>query len=88
MTKFVDESNKLFRSLNNMKVIVPSEYEGVEPTLKLDKDNSGITLDMGEALVFTLNNVEWELDGPVNYTDNIVWVENGKLKIYVQAEEL
>ena len=83
--RFVQECNKLFASLNNIRVFMPKGYKGVEPTLKLNGDDRGLTFDMGEALIFTLNNVEWNFSGDADIDDFSVRVEKGKLVINVEA---
>ena len=88
MVEFVDESNKMFSALTNARVIVPTGYSGQEPTLRIDEtgaENASLVLDMGEALVFTLNNIEWEFFGDAAITSKGAYVRNGKLHIQVTA---
>jgi len=83
--QFVNECNKLFAALSNIRVFMPKGYKGIEPTLKLNGDNRGLTFDMGEALVFTLNNVEWNFSGDADIDDYSVEVDDGQLIISVEA---
>lgn len=92
MVGFVEETNKLFSAINNMKIIVPNGYAGIEPTAYLEKGK--IVFDFGEALIFTLNNVVWSFSGTsftapakvtVSYSAS---VESGKLVIRVVVNEV
>ena len=73
MTRFCEESNKLFAALNNFVFIMPSGYSGVEPTARVEEGR--VVIDMGQALVFTLNNVVFD-NGAGN-----VYVSNGQLHV-------
>lgn len=92
MTEFVDETNKLFSAVNNMSIIVPNGYVGIEPTAYLE--DGKIVFDFGDALIFTLNNVVWNFSGTsfvdpdkvtVSYSAS---VESGKLVISVVVNEV
>jgi hypothetical protein len=87
--EFVENVVDFFKAINNASVEVPSGYSGAEPTLRLEDGKSGpqLVLDMAEALVFTLNNVQWELVGSAAFVDWKVSVQNGKLVVYVHADD-
>ena len=84
MTTFCEESNKLFAALNNISFIMPSGYSGVEPTVKVEEGR--IVFDFGNALIFTLNNVVWNLTGDATFNSYSADVSNGKLTINVDAD--
>ena len=87
MKGFVASSVALFKAINEAKVEVPKNYAGAEPTLSIkdsDKDPK-LVLDMAEALLFTLNNVSWDLSGTATFVSTDVTVNNGKLIISVTA---
>ena len=74
---FVEQCNKLFKAFNNIKVLMPVGYAGVEPVLEVRDE--GLVLDMGDALVFTLGSIDWTVDDNIKTYSAIV--ENGRLKI-------
>jgi hypothetical protein len=61
LVEFVNSANALFSAINNVQVIVPKNYVGVEPTLKLNEDGekSSLVFDFGDALIFTENNISF-----------------------------
>jgi len=83
LTEFVAEMVKLLTAMNNIKVIMPRYYSGVEPTLVFTAGQ--LIFDMAEALIFTLNNVEWVWLGIAKIDSNTAEVQNGKLVITVDA---
>lgn len=85
MKKFVDESNLIFSALNNPKVLMPKEYVGIQPTLKFNEDS--VVLDFGDALIFTTNNITWNLTGTATFVSRSASVINGKLSISVVANK-
>ena len=84
MKGFCEESNKLFSALNNVEFQMPPGYSGAEPTVKVYEDR--IVFDFGEALIFTINNIEWNLTGTATYNSYSANVFNGKLYINVDAD--
>jgi len=87
LKKFVDESNSAFSALNDIKVYMPQGYAGAEPTMQLSGDNKSIVFDMGDALIFTLNNVVWNFTGSADIDTMSAEVLNGKLVINVEAND-
>ena len=87
MKEFIASSVALFKSINEASVEVPAGYSGITPTLKIDGGDKDpkLVLDMAEALLFTLNNVSWDLSGTATFASNTVEVRNGKLIISVVA---
>jgi len=83
MEDFVATLNRLFGAMNNINIIVPPDYAGSPPSMTFDAGK--LTFNFGDALVFTLNNVEWNLTGDAVYVSNTVEVVNGKLVISVEA---
>jgi len=83
---FVDEANKLFSAANNIKVTMPVNYSGAEPTMAYD--GTSLVFDMGDALIFTLNNVVWNLTGTADFVSHSVEVVNGQLVINVEADDI
>ena len=73
MTQFCEESNKLFSALNNIVFIMPVGYAGIEPSVRIEEGR--IVFDMGQAQIFTLNNVAWDNGG------GSVGVSGGQLHI-------
>lgn len=73
MERFCEESNKLFAALNNIVFLMPSGYEGVEPSIRIEEGR--IIFDFGQAQIFTLNNVNW-VSGSGD-----VYISNGQLNI-------
>ena len=86
MIPFVDQLNEISKCMNNISVIMPSGYKGVEPSLTF-KDGA-LVFDFGQALVFTLNNVQWILTGSAVFGVPSAKVENGKLVIRVHADSV
>ena len=84
MEGFCEETNKLFAALNNIVFKMPTGYVGVEPTARVEDER--IVLDLGQALVFTLNNVAWDLTGSATFNSNSASVVNGQLVISVDAD--
>ena len=84
METFCNETNKLFKAVNNPKFIMPSGYSGAEPTLRIEGER--LAFDFGEALIFTLNNVQWNLTGSATFNSYSVSVVNGQLVISVDAD--
>ena len=84
MTGFCEESNKLFAALNNITFKMPTGYSGIEP--KAWVENGRIVFDFGQALIFTLNNVQWDLTGSATFNSNSAQVVNGQLVISVDAD--
>ena len=84
MKKFCDESNKLFSAMNNTDFIMPAGYSGISPSVRFE-DNR-IVFDFGQALVFTLNNVAWDLIGSATFNSTSATVINGQLVISVDAD--
>ena len=84
MEEFVKEMSLLLESMNNIKVQMPPYYAGAVPTLAFD--GASLVFDMGEALIFSLENTEWsfisETTEPVSYEAN---VEGGKLALTVDT---
>lgn len=90
MEDFVADSNKVFSSINNAEVIVPQGYAGIEPTVSIqgEDDDLSLVFDFGDALIFTLNNVVWNLTGTAAFVSNSVSVVNGRLMINVEANSI
>jgi len=86
MEKFIEEMNRLFSAMNNIKFFLPSGYDGVEPTMNF-KANS-LEFDFGEALIFTLNNVVFNLEGTADYVSNTAEIINGQLVITIEANDI
>lgn len=86
MEEFAQETNKVFGALNEMIVIMPTGYEGETPTLRLRKGDTQIVLDMKDALVYTIDNVDWNLLGTAFYKSNTIEVIDGRLTITVLAD--
>lgn len=84
MKRFCEESNKLFAALNNVVFLMPSGYAGVEPSVTIE--DARIVFDMGNALIFTLNNVQWNLTGSATFNSYSAEVINGQLVISVDAD--
>lgn len=84
MKRFCEESNKLFSALNNIQFKMPTGYVGIAPTARVE--DARIVLDMGQALIFTLNNVEWDLTGSATFNSYSAQVVNGQLVISVDAD--
>lgn len=55
MDEFVREANRLFKMMNNIKVIVPSDYSGTEPTLRFE--GGKMIFEMNDALIFNYENL-------------------------------
>jgi hypothetical protein len=83
MAEFCAEANMLFSALNNIRFIMPSSYDGIEPHVEIKKDS--IVFDFGQALIFTLNNVEWNFTGDADIGSYSASVVSGKLVINVEA---
>ena len=90
MKKFVAECVKAFSAMNDIKIIMPPNYSGAEPELKIENDdeNTKLVFDMAEALVFTLNNVQWNLSGSASFDSYSVEVVGGQLIINVSASSV
>lgn len=86
MEKFVEASNLMFGALNNITFLMPPGYAGQEPSITFKP--GGLEFDMGEMLIFTLNNVEWNLNGTAAFVSNTVEVIGGKLVISVEANSV
>ena len=84
MKTFCEESNKLFTALNNIVFIMPQGYNGTEPTASVQEGR--VIFDFGSALIFTLNNVAWNLTGSATFNSYSVEVQNGQLVISVDAD--
>jgi len=82
--EFVSACNRLFEAMSNITVVMPVDYRGTEPTLVASTDGT-ITFDMGDALIFTTNNIDWELSGDATFESYSAEVVNGKLVISVEA---
>lgn len=83
---FVATSVELFKSINEARVEVPPGYSGTTPTITITGgDDPKLTLDLADALLFTLNNVRWDLSGTATFASNEVAVVNGQLIISVEA---
>ena len=83
MKDFIFENVRLLEAMNNISVLMPPGYDGAPVTLKFN--GSSLVLDFGDALVFTLANVEWVFPGIAEIVSNEAEVENGKLEITVDA---
>lgn len=83
MKDFVFENVRLLEAMNNITVLMPSGYDGAPVTLQFD--GSSLVFDFGDALVFTLSNVEWEFPGIAEIVSNEADVVDGKLEITVDA---
>lgn len=83
MQKFVGEVVKLFRAMNNITILMPTGYQGNEPTLEFQEGK--LIFDMGETLVFTERGIEWNFSGDATINSNEAIVENGKLSLNVDA---
>lgn len=90
LAKFAKETNSVMSAINNISIIVPSGYSGVEPTIKFEDGEKGCSLifDFGDALIFTLKNVSWSLSGTANFVSKSVSVDNGVLYINVVANDI
>lgn len=91
MKEFVEESDKLFSAFSNAVVLVPSGYSGSVPTIEVEEtgaDSARLVLDMGDAQVFTLNNVKWIFRGDALIETNAAYVNNGILNIEVEAKSV
>jgi hypothetical protein len=86
MESFVSASNRLFSAMNNIKILLPPDYGGIEPTFTFKPD--ALEFDFGDMLIFALNNVEWNLTGDADFVSNTVEVINGKLVISVEANDI
>ena len=84
MRGFCEETNKLFAAMNNVVFIMPTGYAGVEPSIKFE--DGQIAFDFGNALIFTLNNVQWDLTGSATFNSYSAEVVNGQLVISVDAD--
>ena len=84
MEEFCEESNLLFSALNNIEFQMPSGYSGIQPSARVE--NNRIVFDFGQALIFTLNNVQWNLTGSATFTSYTASVQNGQLVINVDAD--
>lgn len=85
---FVSELNKLFGALNNIKVIMPSGYAGKEPTFTFqEKEGAGTNFvaDFGQAHVFSVTNISWDVGTTGGATVTEAHVTNGRLYIYVRV---
>ena len=88
MRSFCDEANKLFAAMNNIDIVMPPEYSGPEPTLEFREGR--LVFDFGSALIFTTENIDWDLTGDAGisfdtYTADVV---DGQLEITVEASYL
>ena len=84
MRSFCEEANRLFAAMNNIDIVMPSGYSGPEPTLEFREGR--LVFDFGSALIFTTDNVDWNLTGTAYYKSNSVTVTNGQLVIDVEAD--
>lgn len=84
MKPFVDQYNELMTALNNISVVVPAGYAGNPPTLSFSGER--FVFDFQDALIFTLNNIDFNLQGNVNYISATANVVAGRLQINVFAE--
>ena len=84
MKTFCEETNKLFKAVNNIEFTLPSNYKGIEPTVKIE--DGRMLFDFGAALIFTLSNVQWRLTGSATFNSNSASVINGQLVISVDAD--
>lgn len=84
MKKFCEETNDLFAAINNIKFIMPFRYVGIPPSARAEKDR--ILFDFGEALIFTMNNVIFNLTGSATFNSYSAEVTNGQLVISVDAD--
>ena len=83
MKEFVSENVLLLEAMNNIKVIMPPYYQGAPPTLSFD--GASLVLDFGDALIFSLQNVEWVFPGIAEIVSNEADVAGGKEVITVDA---
>jgi hypothetical protein len=83
MKEFVEESNAAFSSLSNVSFTMPDGYSGIEPTVYI-KDGR-LTFDFGQSLIFTLNNVVWNVSGSADVPTKTADVDDGKLNLTVVA---
>jgi len=83
MKDFVSENVLLLEAMNNIKVTMPPYYSGAPVALRFD--GSSLLLDFGDALVFSLQNVEWEFPGIAEIVSNTAEVTGGKQLITVDA---
>jgi hypothetical protein len=86
MINFCKEANALFSAVNNISFTLPSGYEGIEPRVYLEE--SRLVFDFGDALIFTLNNVVWNLTGSASFSSYTATVISGRLVISVNAESV
>ena len=86
MKVFCEESNRLFSALNNVEFLMPSGYDGAEPSVRVDGER--LVFDFCDALVFTLNNVQWNLTGSAAFTSYSAEVQDGQLVISVNADSV
>ena len=86
MEAFCKETNALFSAINNIDFIMPVGYEGVPPSTEII--NGRLVFDFGDALIFTLKNVSWNLTGTAVYVSYSASVSNGKLLIDVTANDI
>ncbi len=83
---FCEEADNLFSALNNIYVKVPKGYDGIAPILIVE--DVRMVFDFGDALIFTLNNVSWNLTGTAAFTSSNAEVVDGQLLISVNAESI
>ena len=83
MKDFVLEVIRLLEAMNNIVVTMPPNYSGNPVTLEFE--GTSLVFNFGDALVFTLENIEWEFPGIAEIVSNEAEVVDGKLEITVDA---
>lgn len=93
LVAFVKEVNAMFSAINNMVVQVPTGYEGVPPTVQLDKGQ--IVFDFGDALLFSRSNIVWNFSGTGFTAPNNVKISyknatvvNGQLTLSIVVDKV
>ena len=85
MKEFVDAMVLLLEAMNNIKVEMPPYYAGAPVTVKFE--GSSLVFDFGDALIFSLQNVEWIFPSATAViVENTAEVIGGQEVLTVNAE--
>jgi len=82
LARFVSQVNGLLEAINNGTVVMPSGYDGKTPSFGIEGGN--LVLDLGNAQVFSLKNVSWDISGGSGVNKKTVGVYGGQLRIAIE----
>lgn len=86
---FVEECSDVMNALDNCNVMLPplSDIEGVSFGIVGSGEDARLVLDLSEAPIVSVDNVEWSIEVEGTVTEQAVEIKNGKVVVSIAIEE-